>query len=115
MALGIQAFLDEMDEFGLFPRAEAGLVICCFTPIDGFRAGSQVEVGVSDDELHSWPQMPPHWIHLPNDIEFVHTNAEPSPKEGWLKHSRDCPGWGDSPPSRCWIAHVQYVLGEAVG
>ena len=115
MVLGIQAFLDEMDESGLSPRVEAGLVVCRFIPVDGARAGSPVEVGVADDELQGWPQMPPHWIHLPHDIEFAHTNAKPSSKEGWLKHSRDCPGWGDSPPPRCWIAHVQCVLGEAVG
>ena len=94
-------------------RVEDGLVIYQIVPVDGALAGVPVQTGVSVDELQPWPQVQPHWVHLPEDISFSHTNSEASTRSGWLKHSRDLIGWGDTEPAVCWISHLRSVLGDA--
>ena len=113
MNQAIQGFMDDMAQLGLNPRVEAGLVICRIIPVEGAHAGVAVETGVSTDELTPWPQVPPHWVHLPEDITFSRTNSQASPKQRWLMHSRQLNGWGNEPPGRCWAGHVRSVLGEA--
>ena len=110
----MQAFIDAMGELGLSPRREAELVICIVTPDDGARAGSEVEVGVSENELAGWPLVPPHWIHLASDVGFTETNIEASSKAGWLKHSRRVPAWGSAPADTDWESHLHAVLRKAV-
>ena len=110
----MQAFIDMMAELGLSPRREAELVICRFTPYEGARAGRVIEVGVSENELGGWPLTPPHWIHLPADIEFSETNIDSSSKAGWLKHSRRVPAWGSAPPNTDWESHLHAVLSKAI-
>ena len=113
MNQAIQGFMDDMAQLGLNPRVEAGLVICRIIPVEGAHAGVAVETGVSTDELTPWPQVPPHWVHLPEDITFSRTNSQASPKQRWLMHSRHLNGWGNEPPGRCWAGHVRSVIGEA--
>lgn len=113
MNQGVQGFMDDMAKLGLNPRVEAGLVIYRIEPVEGAHAGAAVETGVGADELAAWPQVPPHWVHLPADIAFSRTNRQASPKQGWLMHSRQLNGWGDAPPGRCWAGHVRAVIGEA--
>ena len=108
-----QGFVDAMSRLGLSPTVEAGLVMFRITPAAGALAGKLVDVGVALDELTGWPQVPPHWIHLPSDVKFAKTNSDPSPKPDWNKHSRSSASWGDAPPEVCWTAHVQFVLSEA--
>ena len=115
MNQGVQGFIDDVTRRGFSPRTEAGLVIYQVEPIDGELAGTVVETGVSVEELVSWPQIPPHWVHFPLDVKFKQTNSEPSAKTGWAKHSRDLRGWGDAEPAICWTSHVRAVLGEAIG
>ena len=110
---GAQVFMDDMTRHGFEPTAEAGLVVYRITPIDGAHSGTAVETGVSTNELTPWPEVPPHWIHLPGDVGFSETNSRASSKPGWLKHSRQFDGWGDAPPSICWVSHVRAALGEA--
>ena len=110
----MHAFMDDMAKLGLAPGEEAGLVICRVTPVGGAHAGTAVAVGVAVEELASWPQAPPHWIHLPSEISFARTNSEPSTKPGWQRHSRNSAGWGDAPAAVCWAAHLQAVLDEAI-
>ena len=114
MQPGERGFTDAMAQLGLAPRVELGLIICCFTPVEGARAGESIEVGVSVDELAPWPQAPPHWIHLSSDIRFPRTNSRPSTEPGWLMHSRNVAGWGDAEPAAGWTSHLQAVLGEAI-
>lgn len=109
----VRRFIDDMTELGLAPTVEAELVTYRVTPIDGAYAGTPVETGVSVDELSSWPQVPPHWVHLPPSVRFPHSNTQPSPKSGWLMHSRQITGWGDAPPAVEWVSHIRSVLGEA--
>ena len=108
-----QRFVDDMAELGLDPTVEAELVVYGVTPIDGARAGTPVATGVSLEELASWPQVPPHWVHLPASVQFSQTNAQPSPKSGWLMHSRQITGWGDAPPAVGWVSHIRAVVSEA--
>lgn len=113
MEEGAQRFLNHMTEFGLFPMVEAAIVLYRVMPVDGAHAGCQIETGVGLDELTMWPQVPPHWIHFPASIRFWRTNSQPSPKSGWLMHSRQIRGWGDAHPTICWVSHLRAVLSEA--
>lgn len=114
MQAAVRDFVDAMAKLGLNPRVEAELVICSVIPASGAHAGDCVAVGVAEGELRSWPQVPPHWIHLPGSVVFSNTNCKASPKATWLQHSRNCAGWGDAPAAVCWHAHVQAVLSETV-
>ena len=106
-------FVADMGSLDLDPTIDNGLVLYRITPVDGALAGTLVETGVAIDELGHWPQAPPHWLHFPDAIRFSRTNAETSAKPGWLKHSRNIAGWGDSPPASGWASHVRAVLSEA--
>lgn len=113
MQLEARRFIADTRELGLAPEVEAGLVIYRVTPIDGAYAGTPVETGVSVDELGSWSQVPPHWVHLPTSVHFPETNSQPSSKSGWSMHSRQISGWGDAPPAVEWVSHIRAVLSEA--
>ena len=92
MQPGILKFIDDMTQVGFTPRVEADLVILEIVPVDGAQAGRMVETGVGTEELEPWPQVPPHWIHLPGSVGFPRTNSQASPKSGWLMHSRQLNG-----------------------
>lgn len=111
---GTRRFVDDITDLGLAPTVEAEVVIYRVTPIEGASAGTPLDTGVSIDELGSWPQVPPHWVHLPATVRFPQTNTQPSPKSGWLMHSRQITGWGDAPPAVGWVSHVRAVLSEAI-
>lgn len=114
MQPGVRRFVDDMATLGLDCCVEAEFVVYRIAPVEGSHAGKEVETGVSSEELARWPQMPPHWIHLPERIKFSPTNGQPSSKSGWLMHSREFKGWGDAAPGSNWASHVRGVLGEAV-
>ena len=111
--VGHEAFVEHMTRLGLHPRVEAGLVIYAVEPVDGARAGTVVDTAVGVDELGRWPQVPPHWIHLPGDVILARTNSRPSTRPGWTMHSRQIAGWGVDDPGVAWAGHVRGVLGEA--
>ena len=82
-------------------------------PVDGARAGVPVETGVAAAELARWPQVPPHWVHLPNDVKLARTNSRPSIRPGWTMHSRQISEWGSERDAAvCWASHVRGVLSE---
>ena len=114
MSDGIKGFIEALSERGLNPRQEDDLVLYEVMPETGAHAQMAVETGVSVIELEQWPHAPPHWIHLPAGIRFPNTNTQASPKAGWLMHSRNILGWGDTPPATRWTTHVRGVLGEAI-
>lgn len=113
MGAGIEKFVDDMTNAGFDTNVEADVVTFKIIPVDGAHAGSSVDTGVSSAELDPWPQAPPHWIHFPDSVAFPRTNCQPSPKSGWLMHSRNLHGWGDAPPAVCWASHVRAALSEA--
>ena len=109
-----QTFVDAAKQLELSPTEDSGLIVCRFIPAVGVLAGTSIEVGVAVDELRSWPQAPPYWVHLPGDISFAENGAiEASPKEGWLKHSRQISNWGSAPPAADWSSHIHAVLRDA--
>ena len=114
MQTGVEAFIQDITELGLEATLEAELVICQVLPVDGAHAGTPIETGVAIGELQPWPQVPPHWLHFPAGVRFSRTNRKPSPKSGWLMHSRQISGWGDAPAGVAWASHVRAVLCEAV-
>lgn len=114
MATGAEAFIRDMTELGLETTLEAELVIYKVVAVDGAYAGRPVETAIGVDELGPWPQVPPHWLHFPADVRFSTTNSQPSPRSGWVMHSRQIAGWGDAPAGVAWVSHVRAVLSEAV-
>ena len=113
MMVGHEAFVEHMVRLGLRPRMEAGLVLYSLEPVEGARAGTVVDTAVAADELARWPQVPPHWIHLPGAVTLARTNSRPSPRSGWTMHSRQVASWGNDDPGVAWASHVRGVLGEA--
>ncbi len=114
MQAGAERFIQDMARLGFEAILEADLVIYRVVAVDGAYVGRSVETGVSVGELQPWPQVPPHWLHFPDTLRFSQTNCQPSPKSGWLMHSRQITGWGDAPPCVAWASHVRAVLSEAV-
>ena len=114
MHTGVEAFIRDMTELGFEATLEAELVIYKVVPVDGVSAGKPMETGVGTGELQPWPQVPPHWLHFPSGLRFLRTNSRPSPKSGWLMHSRRITGWGDAPAGVAWASHVRAVLSETV-
>lgn len=114
MKPGVQSFFKDISEVGFDPVVEADLVLYTVIPIDGGFAGQSVQTGVSLEELEPWPQVPPHWVHLPTSVRFDGGNVQPSPKAGWQMHSRQVEGWGDTEPRVAWASHVRAVLSAAV-
>ena len=70
MQSGVRRFISELTRRGLDPVVEDELVVFRVTPVDGARAATPVATGVALDELKSWPQLPPHWVHLPEGVHF---------------------------------------------
>ena len=114
MQAGVERFIQDMAGLGFEAMLEADLVVYRVMAVDGEYAGRSVETGVSAGELQPWPQVPPHWLHFPDAVTFSQTNSQPSPKPGWLMHSRQITGWGDAPPGVAWASHVRAVLSETV-
>ena len=114
MQTGVEAFMRTMAEFGFGPMLEDELVLYKLAAVGGAHPGTSLPTGVGVQELQPWPQAPPHWLHFPADLKFARTNSRPSPKSGWLMHSRQITGWGDAPPGVAWASHVRAVLSETV-
>ena len=114
MATGAEAFIRDMTELGLEATLEAELVIYKVVAVDGAYAGRPVETAIGIGELVPWPQVPPHWLHFPADVRFSTTNSRPSPRSGWVMHSRQIAAWGDAPAGVAWVSHVRAVLSGAV-
>ena len=114
MQAGVERFIQDMARLGFEAILEVDLVVYRVVAVDGGYAGRSVETGVSVAELEPWAQVPPHWLHFPGGVRFSQTNSQPSPKTGWLMHSRQITGWGDAPPAVAWASHVRAVLSEAV-
>lgn len=112
--MGVDLFVEDMAALGLVPTLEGELVVYRVTPVDGALAGEPVATGIGMDELKSWPQIPPHWLHFPDSLRFGRTNSRASSKAGWSRHSRQIAGWGDAPAGVAWASHVRAVLSEVV-
>ena len=87
---GVTRFIADLEEEGLKPTRCGDAVRYVVVPAAGRYAGQEVETGVSMSELQGWPTVPPHWIHLPAEVEFAHTNTDTVDcAAGWRRHSRE--------------------------
>lgn len=112
---GVDGFIAGLRRCGLEPAVEHGVVTFAVEPVDGAHAGKPVSTGVGTEELGPWPAVPPHWVHLPNEIRFSRSSTQASSVPGWTKHSRQIAGWGNAAePAQAWLAHVRSVVGAAV-
>lgn len=112
---GVERFIADLEEEGLRPTRCGNAITYVVVPAAGRFAGTEVATGVSVSEVQSWPMVPPHWIHLPDEITFVHTNTDTTDcAPGWRRHSRDSGPWNlTRKPIHIWLAHVRGVLGQA--
>jgi hypothetical protein len=114
MADPADAFMAGLQALDARPGRCGPLIVYAVDVISGPHAGTVIETGVEVAELAGWPIAPPHWIHLPATVGFEHTNSQPSPVAGWVRHSRQICDWGsDADPGQAWLAHVRGVLGHS--
>lgn len=111
-----RSFADDMAAAGTPVRAEPGRLMYEVLAVGGAMAGHSVTTGVSLAEVQSWPQVPPHWVHLPEAIAFETTNADTTDcPPGWRRHSREFAFTDMStPPATTWLRHVRGLLSLAV-
>ena len=111
---GPEGFVSGLLRLGCSPSMSNGIVVFVVVPADGSHAGVPVKTGVAAQELDNWPSTPPHWVHLPAEVQLRQTNARSSPVEGWLMHSRNVVRWGNAKePAEAWVAHVRSVLADS--
>lgn len=112
---GAARFIADLEEEGHQPTRCGDAITYIVVPAAGQLVGTHVRTGVSVSELQAWPMVPPHWIHLPDEVNFVHTNTDTTDcAPGWRRHSRDSGPWNlTRKPIHLWLAHVRGVLGQA--
>ena len=113
---GVALFIADLEEEGHKPTRCCETVRYKVVPAAGRYAGQEVETGVSVSELQGWPAVPPHWIHLVDQVNFAHTNTDTVDCEsGWRRHSREAGPWAMTrKPILSWISHVRGMIGQAV-
>ncbi|WP_149408126.1 hypothetical protein [Rhodococcus sp. ANT_H53B] len=109
-------FMDDMAAAGALVHAEEGRLMFEVDAVGGAMAGHRVTTGVSVSEVQNWPQIPPHWVHLPDTVVFTETNSdEQDCPPGWKRHSRDFGEVDTSVPlALAWIRHVRGLLTLAI-
>lgn len=112
---GVSRFMADLVEEGHEPAHHGAVIRYIVIPVQGPFAGRGIETGVSVSEIHGWPTVPPHWIHLPDEVQFASTNTDTTDcPPGWRRHSRDTGLWTmNRKPILVWLAHLRGVLGEA--
>jgi len=107
-------FTGDLGSIGVPARVGHGLVVFEVTITGGQLDGAKTEVGVEVKELSGWPLVHPHWLHLPSQLRFGKTNAQPSSRPGWTRHSRAQATPSSTKRSAAdWLAHVRGILAEA--
>ena len=112
-ATGLDAFVVGLDALGIETVRQGSLVVYRVEPLLGAQGGKPVETGVEASELSGWPTTPPHWIHVPTDLNIP--GGQASVLAGWCRYSRPHPGRIDAAPNpaQAWVAHVREFLGHA--
>lgn len=112
---GVMGFIAGLARCGVSADQNGPVVTFTVEACSGPLAGRHVPTAVGVDELAMWPGIPPHWVHLPADITFPHTNICPQGTlPGWVRHSRQAIGWGDAAePAQAWLSHVRSILASA--
>lgn len=108
-------FMDDMAAAGAPVRVDGARLLYQVIATNGPLTGHTVTTGVSVSEVQSWPQVPPHWVHLPTSIGFASTNMDTIDcPEGWCRHSREF-GFveASAPPAVMWLRHVRGLISSA--
>lgn len=112
----VQQFIDDMTAIGATARVEDARILYEVVAVAGALKGMAVTTGVSLSEVQSWPMVPPHWIHLPDTVQFPATNSDTTDcPPGWIRHSRDF-SFSDTSvqPALAWLRHVRGVVSIAL-
>lgn len=109
---GAQRFIRDMARAGIEVRVDGARLTYEILAVGGNLSGQLVPTGVSMSEVQNWPQIPPHWVHLPDTITFEPTNSDTTDcPPGWKRHSREFQLTDTSvPPATAWIRHVRGLL-----
>jgi hypothetical protein len=110
---GLEEFQAGLESLGVKTERRADLVVAHVDPPVGPGAGQLVEVGT--DPPPDYPNVPPHWVHLPERFELPGGSRNASELgAGWSKWSRPHPSWrgGPSAPNQ-WLAHIRKLLADA--
>lgn len=112
---GREGFRAGLDQLGIPIEERGPLIVYRLVPLSGSSSSTEVETGVEMAELDGWPTAPPHWIHVPNELQIPGGSQQASALAGWSRYSRPHPGRLDAAraPAREWIAHVRALLGTA--
>ena len=114
-----RAFTEDMAAAGIPVRADGPRLLYTILAVAGSCAGQEVPTGVSVTEVQNWPQIPPHWVHLPDSVTFPtgETNTdETDTLPEWKRHSRDLGPWDMTvPPATAWIRQVRGIVSAATG
>lgn len=114
MNAGVQAFEQAMKTMGLRVDVRDPIVLVELDVPLGPHSGELVWVGA--DPPQDFPTIPPHWVHLPANVNLEGGGKQASELgEGWAKWSRPHKLWvdGDSPGGQ-WVAHARALLGSAL-
>ncbi|OJV93452.1 MAG: hypothetical protein BGO47_05815 [Microbacterium sp. 67-17] len=106
----------DMTVAGAPARADGPRILYDIVAIGGAFAGKTITTGVSISEVQSWPAVPPHWIHLPMEVQFTQTNMDDTDcAPGYKRHSRDY-SYTDTSihPARAWLSHVRGFISIAI-
>lgn len=116
LSAAARQFIDDMTAAGAPARADGPRILYAVPAVNGALVGQMVPTGVSMSEVQSWPAVPPHWIHLPESVEFAETNMDDTDcLPGWKRHSRDYAHTDMSiAPARAWLGHVRGFVSIAI-
>ena len=108
-------FAEDMAAAGAPVTVEDARLLYDVMAVGGALAGCTVTTGVSRSEVAAWPLSPPHWMHLPDDVEFAQTNSDTTDcPPGWRRHSRDFNFTDMSmKPAAAWLRHVRGFVSSA--
>lgn len=109
-------FIRDLAAIGVVADLEGPRVMYDVVAIGGAHSGATIRTGVSVSELQNWPLVPPHWVHLPDWIQFAQTNSDSIDcAPGSTRHSREFTlGSTSIPPALSWIRHVRGLISTAI-
>src|SRR5688500_3086864 len=112
---GLHCFIAAVEDLGLKVEERGALAIVTLDMGPGGSPGPHL---LATDPPNAFPNVPPHWLHLPNGITLPGDSRRPSASgraselgADWWKWSRAHPKWrGGTNAAREWVAHVRSLL-----
>ena len=106
---GIAHFVAGLKEVGCRPEQRGSLVVVKLDIVVAERADLSV---VATDPPDDFPNIPPHWLHLPKELALPgETGSSSELGDDWRKWSRKHPRWkGGDNAVQAWLAQVRSLL-----